>query len=126
MRIGELAQATKTTTKTLRFYEEQGLLRPARSSAGYRDFDEAAATRVEFIHRGKAAGLSLLQIRQILDIHDAGDTTCGHVRTLLDRRLTDLDHQIGQLTTLRATIASLREVATQDDGCNPDQVCSYL
>ena len=66
MRIGQLAEATGTTTKTLRFYEESGLLPPAeRLASGYRDYAEDAVGRVGFIHRGQAAGLTLAQIRQI-------------------------------------------------------------
>ena len=69
MRIGELAEAAGTTTKTLRFYEDQGLLPPAeRTPGGYRDYTTESLTRIDFIHRGQAAGLSLAQIRQVLDI----------------------------------------------------------
>ena len=68
MRIGELAEAAGTTTKTLRFYEEQGLLPPAeRTPAGYRDYTPDAVSRIDFVHRGQAAGLTLAQIKQILD-----------------------------------------------------------
>ena len=54
VRIGELAEAAGTTTKTLRFYEDQGLLPPAeRTAAGYRDYTPDALARVDFIHRGR-------------------------------------------------------------------------
>ena len=60
MRIGELAEAAGTTAKTLRFYEEQGLLPAAeRTASGYRDYDPEAATRIDFIRRGQAAGAKL-------------------------------------------------------------------
>ena len=73
MRIGELAEAAGTTTKTLRFYEDQGLLPPAeRTAAGYRDYTPDALARVDFIHRGQTAALTLAQIRQILDVRDGG------------------------------------------------------
>lgn len=63
MRIGELAEAAGTTTKTLRFYEDQGLLPPAeRTPGGYRDYTTESLTRIDFIHRGQAVGLSLAQI----------------------------------------------------------------
>lgn len=129
MRIGELAQAADTTTKTLRFYEDQGLLPPAeRTPAGYRDYTGDIVARVDFIHRGQAAGLTLAQIRQILDIRDAGDAPCEHVRTLLDTRLADLEQQINQLIALRDTITQLRDQAAQvePETCSADQVCSYL
>jgi len=129
MRIGELAEAAGTTTKTLRFYEDQGLLPPAeRTTAGYRDYSTEALTRVGFIHRGQAAGLTLAQIRQILDIRDNGQAPCGHVRDLLDSRISDIDQQLRQLHDLRDTLAELRTHAehVEPDTCSPDQVCRYL
>lgn len=60
--------------------------------------------RVDFIHRGQAAGLTLAQIRQILRLCDDGEAPCEHVRGLLDARLADLDTQIDQLVALRDAI----------------------
>ena len=129
MRIGELAEASGTTAKTLRFYEEQGLLPAAeRTPAGYRDYTPDAVGRIDFIHRGQAAGLTLAQVRQILDIRDDGQAPCGHVQDLLDSRLADLDEQIAQLVALRETITQLRDQAAtvEPETCSPDQVCRSL
>jgi MerR family Zn(II)-responsive transcriptional regulator of zntA len=129
MRIGELAEAVGTTAKTLRFYEDQGLLPPAeRTSGGYRDYPTGAFARIDFIHRGQAAGLTLAQIRQILDIRDHGRAPCDHVRDLLDTRLTEIDQQLKQLHDLRDTLAELRDQAdrVEPDRCNTDQICRYL
>jgi MerR family transcriptional regulator, Zn(II)-responsive regulator of zntA len=129
MRIGELATATGTTTKTLRFYEDAGLLPAApRTPAGYRDYTQHAVARLDFIRRGQAAGLTLAQIRQVLQIHDDGHPTCEHVRDLLEQRMTDLDTQIIELRALRETIAQLHTAATGADPntCTPGQVCHYL
>lgn len=129
MRIGELAEATGTTTKTLRFYEDQELLTPAeRTASGYRDYAPDALVRLDFIHRGQAAGLTLAQIRQILVIRDSGTPPCEHVHDLLDERLTYLDAQIAQLAALRDNLAELRDQASnaEPDTCPSDQVCRYL
>lgn len=129
MRIGMVAKAVGTTTKTLRFYEEQGLLPPAaRTPAGYRDYAPETVARVAFIHRGQAAGLTLAQVRQILEIRDRGHAPCGHVRDLLDERLAEIDQQLAQLLTLRDTLAGLREEAehVEPATCHPDHVCRYL
>ncbi len=129
MRIGELAAAAGTTTKTLRFYEDAGLLPPAaRSSAGYRHYDENALVRLDFIRRGRAAGLTLAQIKEVLDIRDAGRAPCRHVEELLDERLAGLDRQIADLVTLRENVARLREdaAAADPDTCHADEVCRYL
>ena len=114
MRIGELAEATGTTTKTLRFYEDSGLLPPPeRTINGYRDYDQEAIARLDFIRRGRAAGLTLAQIREVLDIRDTGTAPCHHVKELLDIRLTALDQQIADLQALRTNVAHLRDGAAQ-------------
>ena len=129
MRIGELADAAGTTAKTLRFYEDQGLLPPAgRTPSGYRNYTAETIARIDFIHRGQAAGLTLAQIQQILHIRDHGQAPCSHVRDLLDARLTDIDQQLRQLHDLRDTLAGLRDQAehVEPDTCSSDHVCRYL
>lgn len=129
MRIGELAEAAGTTSKALRFYEERGLIpRPERTSTGYRDYTPEAVTRIHFIRRGQAAGLTLAQIRPILNLRDRGETPCAHVRDLLETHLADIEDQIQQLTTLRETVIQLRSQAdpVHPDQCNAEQVCRYI
>ena len=129
MRIGELAQRAGTTAKTLRFYEKQGLLPPAeRTPSGYRAYEPDAVNRIDFVHRGQAAGLTLAQIRQILDIRDSGGSPCEHVRDLLHTRLTEIEQQIALLTALHDSIAVLRDAAAEPapDTCDPGLVCRYI
>src|SRR5690625_714985 len=129
MRIGELAQAAGTTTKTLRFYEDQGLLLPAaRTGSGYRDYGPETLARLDFIHRGQAAGLTLAQIRQILQIRDSGTAPCGHVRELLGVRLAEVDEQIAELGRLRETMPQLRAAAedVEPESWQAGAVCVYL
>lgn len=129
MRIGELAEVVGTTSKTLRFYEDQGLLQPAkRTPAGYRDFGPETVDRIGFIHRGQAVGFTLAQIRQILDIRDHGQAPCGHVRDLLGARLVDIEQQIAHLQALHGAVITLRDAASdpKPDTCSPQQVCRYL
>lgn len=129
MRIGELATATGTTTKTLRFYEDSGLLQPpGRTTGGYRDYNDDAVDRLDFIRRGRAAGLTLKQIREVIDIRDTGAAPCAHVQELLDVRLTDLDRQIADLVALRESVAHLRDDAANANpaDCHPEGVCRYL
>jgi DNA-binding transcriptional MerR regulator len=129
MRIGELAQATGTTTKTLRFYEDTGLLPPPeRTANGYRYYDDEAISRLDFISRGRAAGLTLAQIREVIKVRDTGTAPCHHVRGVLDARLTQIDQQIADLHVVRATVAQLLAGAADGDpaDCPPDRVCHYI
>ncbi|WP_422737936.1 MerR family transcriptional regulator [Micromonospora sp. WMMD729] len=66
MRIGELARAAGTTPRALRYYEEQGLLRPARLASGYRHYDPQAVYTVRHIQLLLSAGLNTAAIAEIL------------------------------------------------------------
>lgn len=129
MRIGELAAMTGTTTKTLRFYEQQGLLpEPARTPAGYRDYPPEMADRIGFIRAAQASGLTLAQIAGILAVRDAGSAPCGHVVQLVDRRLDDIETALAHLRTARYELRALRDRARQLDpiDCAAEDVCSAV
>lgn len=129
MRIGDAASAAGMTTKALRFYEDRGLLAPPeRASNGYRDYSADAVSRLQFIRRGRLAGLSVTQIGEILRVRDAGQAPCTHVGDLLAKELHAIDAQIAELTALRETVAGFHETATSGDParCDPELICSYL
>ena len=108
---------------------EAGLLpAPERTANGYRDYTPAALARLDFVRRGRTAGLTLAQIREILDIRDAGVAPCQHVHALLEAHLGDLDRQIADLQALRHTVAHLHHSATTSDPtkCDTTTVCRYL
>lgn len=129
MRIGELAAEAGTTTKTLRFYEASGLLPPAeRTSGGYRDYPADSVARLDFIRGGRTAGFTLAQVREVLDLRDAGHAPCHHVQGLLVSRLDALTEQIANLLALRDCVADLHAAAVTADPetCPADAVCRYL
>jgi DNA-binding transcriptional MerR regulator len=110
MRIGELAHQVGTNTKTIRFYEAQGLLpEPARTPSGYRDYGDEFVERLEFIRRGQAAGLSLREIAQIVAISDRGEAPCAHVRQLLADRREQVREGIAELEQLDEHLSALLE-----------------
>ncbi|MEU1629209.1 MerR family DNA-binding protein [Streptomyces sp. NPDC020096] len=129
MRIGALAAATGTTTKTLRFYEQAGLLEePPRTSGGYRDYPAHAQARVGFIRSAQAAGLSLAEIRDIFAIRDSGQAPCAHVSALLDQHLADVDRRIAELDATRAMLRELARAASATDPstCTEGHICRIL
>jgi DNA-binding transcriptional MerR regulator len=112
MKIGELARRGDTTTKTIRFYEQAGLLpAPTRTPAGYRDYRPEVVDRLFFVHRAQAAGLSLREVRQVLAIADRGEAPCEHVRELLGARLEQVRAKIAELQTLETNLSALLEHA---------------
>lgn len=129
MLIGEVARCSGVAAKTLRYYEEIGLLdAPARSSAGYREFDDRVLDRLAFIRAAQAVGLSLGEIRGIVTLRDDGQTPCGHVLELLRVRATEIDRTIAELRALQLELTRLVERARDLDpaDCDPDRVCHLI
>ncbi len=129
MRIGELADRTGLTTKTLRFYEGGHLIPPPnRSANGYRDYPTSAVRRVEFIRASQSAGLTLVQIRSILDVRDSGQAPCEHVAALVDTKLAEVDQRIAELEQTRRVLQNLSLTADELDPtqCNPDDICRII
>lgn len=108
MKIGVLASRSGLPVKTLRYYEELGLL-PAigRSEGGYRLFSEESLRRVEFIRRLKTLGLTLEEIQGCLAVHDAGELPCGDIEFQLERQIERIDGQIRELRKLRKELTDL-------------------
>jgi DNA-binding transcriptional MerR regulator len=129
VQIGQLAKLTNTSTKTIRFYEDSGLLpSPARSASGYRDYGPEIADRLRFIRRGQAAGLTLEKVRQILAIHDRGEAPCEHVRQVLNTRLDQVRAQIAELVALEGHLHALLDHASRGASNEHDRsaVCWIL
>lgn len=113
LRIGQLAEATGTAPKTIRYYEEIDLLRPdGRTDSGYRMYNEKAVERLRFVRRAKSLGLSLKDIAGILAASDAGRVPCQHVVGVIDRELERIAEQMAGLTGLRKDLTSLRAKLT--------------
>lgn len=129
MKIGELAAASGITTKTIRFYEQSGVLpEPTRTPSGYRDYGREFIDRLQFIRRAQAAGLALRDIRQVLAISDRGEAPCGHVQRLLSDRLNQVRAQIAELITLETHLEALLAHTRQGQPTDHDKaaVCWIL
>jgi DNA-binding transcriptional MerR regulator len=112
MRIGELARLTGVPTKTIRYYEEIGVLpAPDRTANDYRDYPGEAVDRLAFVRDAQATGLTLTEIASILDLRSQGESTCLHVVDLLERHLSALDRHIKTLRETRKKLSTLTEQA---------------
>ena len=108
MQIGELARATGVNTKTIRYYEEIGVLPPPeRAPNGYRTYDPNAADRIRFIRDAQSTGLTLQEIGAILELREQGASTCHHVLDLLDHHLEDLNTRITALQQTRRELEGM-------------------
>lgn len=130
MLIGDLAEKTGVPRQTIRFYERQGLLpSPQRRTNGYRHYSDAAITRLQFIKAAQAAGLTLVDIRSVIGLRDAGETTCTHVSTLLEHKLESVRVRQRELAALEAELDQLLDHSRRLDpeGCSDDQgICHIL
>jgi len=107
--IGELAEEFGTTLRTIRFYEDQGLLAPQRSGQA-RVFRDRDRVRLQLILRGKRLGFSLAETAHILDLYDSAPGEAGQLRYLLEdiaRRRAALEHKRRDLDDALAELADL-------------------
>ena len=124
LRIGQLAGECGLNPKTIRFYEQLGLLpSPRRTGNGYRLYSEADRERLRFIGQAKAIGLSLAEIGEILALGRDGTRPCGHVQALLDQKIAAIDRQIAALADMRRELAGLRAAAR---GGPEGRVCGII
>jgi DNA-binding transcriptional MerR regulator len=116
MKIGELSQLSGVATKTIRYYEEIGVLPdPLRTANGYRAYKQESVERLRFIRDAQSTGLTLTEIASILELREQGASTCGHVTSLLQQHLQDLDQYIATLQRTRTQLAGLTERAQRLD-----------
>ncbi len=127
MKIGALAARSGVPVKTLRYYEELGLL-PAigRSEGGYRLFDENSLPRLEFIRRLKALGLSLEEIQSCLAVHDAGELPCHDIQVMLNHQIERIDARMKELRQLRGELQGLLAVWQNDPTKQGGVICPNL
>ena len=127
--ISEVAERTGFSPSALRFYEQSGLVRPDRTAAGYRRYDDDHLEKLAFIGRAKGFGLTLEEITDLLCL--LGQDRCAPVqdrlRGLVDAKIAEADRRIAELTVfateLRRVSAGL-ELHTPDGPCDDTCGCT--
>ncbi len=118
LQIGEVARLTGFSTKTLRFYEEQGLVEPAtRTEAGYRLYGPEEVARLEFVKRAKLLGLSLKEITELVDL--AAESSRGRVIPRLERvleaKLEETERKMAEMAEFRRSLLYYKEQLFEAD-----------
>jgi DNA-binding transcriptional MerR regulator len=127
MRIGEIAREVGVPAKTIRFWEEEGLVpEPGRTSSGYRDYEVEVVERLRFIRHAQAGGLTLHQIRQVLEIGDSGDPPCEHVGRVVADRLAEVETRIAELEDTRRHLRALTRRAAAQDPAECEGYCAII
>ncbi len=127
--IRDLADAFGVTTRTIRFYEDEGLLHPTREGTT-RLYSRRSRTRLKLILRGKRLGFTLAEIREIVDMYDADPGEAGQLRLFLTRieerraelelKRRDLEETLAELDQLRRT--SQERLAELQENESPENV----
>lgn len=116
MRIGEVARLTGVSGKTIRYYEEIGLLPAAgRSANGYRTYGAQAVSLVRFVRRARDLGFSLKEVADLVALWTDDGRHARDVRTLAEQHLETIERRLSELEALRRTLVHLIDRCEGDE-----------
>lgn len=122
--IGQLAQSVGVPTSTIRYYEREGLLRPAgRNRHRYRYYDESSVERLRMIRAAQQIGLRLADIADLLRLIRGGND-CERFTGLAERRLDEIRETMADLKRLHDALADALRTCREDERCGPS--CAVL
>ncbi|ADZ70042.1 Cu(I)-responsive transcriptional regulator [Polymorphum gilvum] len=122
MNIGDAAQETGLPAKTLRYYEDIGLVRPLRQENGYRYYSARDVDRLRFLKRARGLGFSIEDCRSLLQFQEDPTRASADVKRVAEAHIRTLDSKIEELLDLRRTLGDM--VATCRGDADPD--CAIL
>lgn len=119
-KIGELAERLGTTVRTIRYYEEAGLLSPLRSKGGTRHYNDAHVARLHVIRELADSGFSLDAIRLVAKARErckTGDEGSRKVSVQLDKAILEIDRRLGELQNLKIELDRAKSIIKKCRGC---------
>jgi Cu(I)-responsive transcriptional regulator len=115
MNIGDVARRAGLPPKTIRYYEEIGLIRPGRSANGYRAFRERDVHLLTFLGRARSLGFSIEDCRALLDLWEDDGRASAEVKAIAQGQLSEIDRRIADLRAMRDTLSDLVNRCAGDD-----------
>lgn len=109
MNIGTAARQSGLPPKTIRYYEDIGLLTADRAANGYRDYSSEDVHRLRFVQRSRSLGFSVEECRQLLSLYTDRDRASADVKAIATEKLAQIDRKIAELTGLREMLGHLVE-----------------
>jgi MerR family transcriptional regulator, copper efflux regulator len=107
MNIGDASARSGLPPKTIRYYEDIDLLKPARSGNGYRDYSSEDIHRLRFLQRARSLGFSVEECRQLLSLYGDKARESADVKAIAEAKLTEIDRKIAELMGLQKTLQHL-------------------
>jgi len=114
MNIGVAARKCGLPAKTIRYYEDMGLIKADRKPNGYRDYSEEHLNVLRFLARARSLGFSIAECRQLLSLYQDRDRASADVKSLATAHVREVDKKIEELQEIRATLVSLVEACQGD------------
>ncbi|MFL2771277.1 MAG: Cu(I)-responsive transcriptional regulator [Rhodospirillaceae bacterium] len=116
MNIGKAASLSGLSAKTIRYYEETGLIMPAaRSENGYREYTEGDIHKMRFVRHARGLGFSVEVCSQLLSLYEDKGRKSAAVKALAQDHLNEVDNKIKELQELRSTISHLMKNCQGDN-----------
>lgn len=115
MNIGDVSRLSGLPAKTIRYYEDIGLVTPGRGDNGYRDFAEAEVHKLVFVARARSLGFSIEDCRALLSLYEDRARASADVRAVASATLGRVEAKIAELEEMRGTLAALVERCHGDD-----------
>ncbi len=115
MNIGDAAGETGLRAKTIRYYEDIGLVVANRRDNGYRDYDARHLHKLRFVQRARSLGFSVDECRHLLSLYEDQSRASSDVKALAEARLAEIDRKLAELKGLRGALAGLIETCHGDD-----------
>lgn len=114
MNIGHAAARSGLPPKTIRYYEDIGLLRPARRDNGFRDYAERDIHELRFLARARGLGFSVEECRHLLALYRDKDRASAEVRAAAAAHITAIQAKIEELRSMERTLSHLIEQCAGD------------
>ena len=114
MNIGDVARLSGIPAKTIRYYEDIGLIRPLRGPNGYRTFREADLHKLAFLGRARSLGFSIEDCRNLLALYEDQSRASSDVKRIAEEHLKRIDRKLEELAEMRKTLAHLIEACAGD------------
>lgn len=115
MNIGDIAKAAQLPAKTIRYYEDIGLITPDRGANGYRDFSQTDLNRLQFLARARALGFSIEECRKLVALYDQSDRASSEVKALAQEHLQDIERKMAELDGMHKTLSTLIDCCAGDN-----------
>ncbi len=114
MNIGQVERHSGLPAKTIRYYEEIGLIRPERKTNGYRRFNEQDIHKLRFLQRARSLGFTISECRMLLSLYENADRASADVKAIALGHLAGIDRKIAELQSLRSALGDLIEACHGD------------